>query len=348
MVAIGIFLHAVGGFAAGSFYMPFKKIKDWAWESAWLINGIFSWIIMPWVIGFVTVPGLLSLLLDAPIKNVVLCYLFGVLWGVGGLTFGLSMRYLGMSLGYAITLGLCAAFGTIIPPIYDGTFGGLLATASGLTTLGGVMVCLIGIAVCGWAGVSKEKELSSEQKQETIKEFNFGKGLLVAVFAGVMSACMAFGIAAGEPIADLAVARNVPTLWQNSPVFIVVLAGGFMTNFLWCVYLNFKNRSGRDYIEMTRPSFARNYVLCAAAGITWYLQFMFYGMGTTRMGGYDFASWSIHMAFIIVFSNMWGLVFREWKGCSGRTLTIIGTGIGIVMASILLIGAGSYIKSVGK
>lgn len=348
MVALGVFLHALGGFAAGSFYMPFKKIKDWAWESAWLINGIFSWIIMPWVIGFLTVPGLLPLLLDAPIKSIGLCYLFGVLWGVGGLTFGLSMRYLGMSLGYAITLGLCAAVGTIVPPIYDGTFGALLGTTSGLTTLSGVMVCLIGIAVCGWAGVSKEKELSSEQKQETIKEFNFGKGLLVAVYAGVMSACMAFGIKAGEPIADLAVARDVPTLWQDSPVFVVVLAGGFMTNFLWCVYLNFKNRSGRDYIEMTRPGFARNYIFCAAAGIMWYLQFMFYGMGRSRMGGYNFASWSIHMAFIIVFSNMWGLVFREWKGCSRRTLTIIGAGIGIVIASILLIGAGSYIKTLEK
>lgn len=238
MLLIGVFLHAVGGFAAGSFYMPFKKIRSWAWESAWLINGVFSWIIMPWLIAIITVPGLRRILTDAPAKSIALCYLFGVLWGIGGLTFGLSIRYLGMSLGYAIALGFCAAFGTIIPPIYDGSIGDLLASISGVITLGGVLVCLAGIAICGWAGVAKEKELSSEQKTESIKEFNFSRGLCVAIFAGIMSACMAFGIAAGKPIADLAVQHNVPTLWQNSPVFIIILAGGFTTNFLWCVFLN--------------------------------------------------------------------------------------------------------------
>jgi L-rhamnose-H+ transport protein len=348
MLLAGVFLHAVGGFAAGSFYMPFKKIRSWAWESAWLINGVFSWIIMPWLIAIITVPGLLRILTVAPAKSIALCYLFGVLWGIGGLTFGLSMRYLGMSLGYAIALGFCAAFGTIIPPIYDGSIGDLIASLSGVTTLGGVLVCLAGIAICGWAGVAKEKELSSEQKTESIKEFNFSRGLCVAIFAGIMSACMAFGIAAGKPIADLAVQHNVPTLWQNSPVFIIILAGGFTTNFLWCVFLNFKNRSGKDYIDRSRPAFTLNYVFCAVAGVTWYLQFMFYGMGTTRMGDYNFASWSIHMAFIIAFSNMWGLIFREWKACSKRTLTIIITGIAVVVLSIALIGTGSYLKSAGR
>lgn len=348
MLIIGVFLHAVGGFAAGSFYIPFKKVRNWAWESAWLINGIFSWIIMPWLIAFITVPGLRGILTGAPAKSIVSCYLFGVLWGIGGLTFGLSMRYLGMSLGYAIALGFCAAFGTIIPPIYDGSIGDLLASTSGVTTLGGVAVCLAGIAICGWAGVAKEKELSSDQKTESIKEFNFSRGLCVAIFAGIMSACMAFGIAAGKPIADLAVQYNVPTLWQNSPVFIIILAGGFTTNFLWCAFLNFKNRSGKDYIDKARPAFTLNYIFCAIAGITWYLQFMFYGMGTTRMGDYDFSSWSIHMAFIIVFSNIWGLVFREWKACSKRTLIIIVTGIAVVVLSIVLIGTGSYLKSTGR
>ena len=348
MSLIGVFLHAVGGFAAGSFYIPFKKIRSWAWESAWLINGVFSWIIMPWLIAIITVPGLRGILTDAPAKSIAFCYLFGVLWGIGGLTFGLSMRYLGMSLGNAIALGFCAAFGTIIPPIYDGSIGDLIASISGVTTLGGVAVCLAGIAICGWAGVAKEKELSSEQKTESIKEFNFSRGLCVAIFAGIMSACMAFGIAAGKPIADLAVQHNVPTLWQNSPVFIIILAGGFTTNFLWCVFLNFKNRSGKDYIDRSRPAFTLNYIFCAIAGVTWYLQFMFYGMGTTRMGDYDFASWSIHMAFIIAFSNMWGLVFREWKACSKRTLTIIITGIAVVVLSIALIGTGSYLKYSGR
>ena len=348
MIALGIFLHSVGGFAAGSFYIPFKKVRNWAWESYWLVNGFLSWIIMPWIIALVTVPGLISILRESPKSSIVWSYLFGLLWGIGGLTFGLSMRYLGMSLGYAIALGFCAAFGTIIPPIYFGTFGALITSASGLTTLAGILVCLVGIAICGWAGISKEKELPDEKKKETIKEFNFTKGLWVATFAGVMSACMAFGIAAGKPIAKLAVERGVPSLWQNSPIFICILSGGFTTNFIWCLFLNIKNRTTKNYLDTTNASLAGNYIFSALAGITWYFQFMFYGMGTTKMGQYDFSSWTIHMAFIIVFSNIWGLIFREWKGTSRRTHTIVFSGILVLILSTIIVGLGNYLASIGK
>ena len=344
----GIVLHAIGGLAAASFYIPFKKVKNWAWESYWLVSGVFAWIIMPWVVALLTVPDLISILSAAPKSSVFWSYLFGVLWGFGGLTFGLSMRYLGMSLGYALALGFCAAFGTIIPPLYFGTFDSLLVNASGLTMLGGVAVCLIGIAVCGWAGMSKEKELPDEKKKETIKEFNFAKGLWVAIFAGVMSACFAFGIAAGKPIAQLAVEQGVPSLWQNSPVFIFVMLGGFTTNFIWCVFLNIKNKTLKDYVEDGDASIIVNYIFSALAGIIWYFQFMFYGMGTTKMGEYDFSSWTIHMAFIIVFSNIWGLIFREWKGSSNRTIRIIIFGIVVLIFSTLVIGLGNYLASLEK
>jgi len=209
-------------------------------------------------------------------------------------------------------------------------------------------VCLIGIAVCGWAGISKEKELTEEKKKETIKEFSFIKGMWVAIFAGVMSACFAFGIAAGKPIAQLAVEKGVPSLWQNSPVFIFILWGGFTTNFIWCAFLNFKNKTGKDYLNSSGGSIAVNYLFSALAGITWYFQFMFYGMGTTKMGKYDFSSWTIHMAFIIVFSNIWGLIFREWKGSSNRTIRIIVFGIVVLVFSTLVIGFGNYLASLGK
>jgi L-rhamnose-H+ transport protein len=348
MVALGVLLHAVGGFAAGSFYIPFKKVRNWAWESYWLVGGVFSWIIMPWVIAVVTTPQLFSLSGHVSVRILILSYGFGVLWGIGGLTFGLSMRYLGMSLGYAIALGFCAAFGTIIPPIFSGEFAELDRNSSGLVILGGVMVCLAGIAVCGWAGIYKERELSTEQKRASIKEFDFLRGLLVAIFAGVMSSCMAYGIAAGQPIAKLAVKHGVHPLWQNSPVLVVVLAGGFTTNFLWCLILNIKNRSAKDYLRADNTSLAVNYFFSALAGITWYLQFMFYGMGTTKMGRYNFSSWTLHMAFIIVFSNIWALLFREWKGVSRRTLTIVICGILVVVLSTVLIGAGNYMASLGK
>jgi len=345
---IGVVLHALGGLAAGSFYIPFKKVRNWAWESYWLVGGFFSWIIAPWVIAFLTTPDLIALLGAAPPKSVLLCYLFGVLWGVGGLTFGLSMRYLGMSLGYALALGFCAAFGTVIPPIVTGKLGEVVSSRSGIITLAGIVVCLAGIAVCGVAGVAKERELSDEKKKETVKEFNFVKGLWVAAFAGVMSACMVFGITAGEPIADLAVERGVRPLWQNNAVFVCILAGGFTTNFVWCVLLNIKNRTFRDYMKKGSASQVCNYVFSALAGVIWYFQFMFYGMGKTKMGSYDFSSWTIHMAFIIVFSNIWGLIFREWKGTSRRTHRIILFGILVLILSTVVVGLGSYLKSLGK
>jgi L-rhamnose-H+ transport protein len=254
------------------------------------------------------------------------------------------MRYLGMSLGMAMALGLTAAFGTLIPPIYAGQMGMLTSTLSGLVTLGGVVVSFIGIALSGKAGMMKDKELPEEKKQEHIKEFNFKKGIWVAFFAGVMSASFAYGIAAGKPIAEKAIELGTPELFSNSPSFIFIMAGGFTVNAIWCFILSFKNKTFRDYIKSKETSILKNYFLSALAGITWYFQFMFYGMGTTKMGEYDFASWSIHMAFIIVFSTMWGLILKEWKGSSKRTMRIVFIGLGILILSTFIIGAGNYIQ----
>lgn len=342
---LGIVLHALGGLAAASFYIPFKRVKNWSWESYWLIGGVFSWIIAPWIIALLTVPHLFNILFNASSSAVGWSYVFGVLWGVGGLTFGLSMRYLGMSLGYAIALGFCAAFGTIIPPIFQNQFGELIQNLSGIVTLSGVAVCLAGISFCGLAGTRKENELSGEQKKSVIQEFNLWKGIWVAFFAGIMSACMAFGIAAGKPIAALAVEYGAPDLWQNTPVFVIILAGGFTTNLVWCLYLNHKNNSWSDYTNLSNSPLALNYIFSAIAGTTWYFQFMFYGMGTTQMGKYDFSSWTIHMAFIIIFSNCWGWLFHEWKGVSQRTHTLVWTGVTILLLSTFVVGFGNYLAN---
>ena len=365
---LGVFLHAIGGFAAGSFYIPYKGVRKWAWESYWLVGGVFSWIIAPWIVASLTCPDPVAVLKAAPLSSIFWSYFFGLLWGVGGLTFGLSMRYLGMSLGYALALGFCAAFGTLVPPVAKFVLGfmshlwfnapvdsgaarelhTLLTSTSGLVTLAGVALCLIGIAVCGLAGVRKERDLSPEQKVAAIREFNFIKGVWVAVFAGIMSACMAFAIQAGKPIAALAVEHGSAELWQNTPVFIVILAGGFTTNFVWCVILYLRNRTAGDYLNAQGASLPLNYILSAIAGVTWYLQFMFYGMGTTQMGRYDFSSWTIHMAFIIVFSNLWALLFREWKGTSSNTQRVVFAGIAILTLSTLVVGYGNYIAALAK
>ena len=348
---LGVLLHMLGGLAAGSFYIPFRRVRGWSWESYWLVGGVFSWIVAPWVLALLTCPNVMQVLGSAPWSSLVRSYGFGLMWGVGGLTFGLTMRYLGVSLGMAVALGYCAAFGTLMPPVFAGQMGEIVTSHGGQVVLLGVAVCLAGIFVTGLAGVSKERELSEAEKRRAIQEFDFFKGILVATFSGVMSAGMSYGIAAGKPIAELARQANLAAgaapefanLWQNTPVFVVILAGGFTANGLWCLTLNLKNRSTGNYLDRRTP-LANNYFFSALAGTTWYLQFMFYGMGTTQMGPYDFSSWSLHMASIILFSTAWGIALQEWRGTSGRTRWRVALGLAVLVASLVTVGYGNHLK----
>ncbi|HID21090.1 MAG TPA: rhamnose/proton symporter RhaT, partial [Planctomycetaceae bacterium] len=272
--------------------------------------------------------------------------LFGMLWGLGNLTFGLSVRYLGMALGYAVALGFCMTFGTLIPPVFQGKVGQIVSSASGLTILAGVAACLGGIGLCGLAGMRKEEELTEAEKQESVGEFALGKGFAVATMAGVLSACFAFGLAAGEPIADVSKAMGTEPVFSNNAVLVVILVGGFVSNAAWCVLLNVRNRSGGDYLSGPLVRQLRNYVLSALGGVIWYGQFFFYGMGTTKLGEkYGFSSWSIHMAFIIVFSNLWGLYFHEWRGTSRKTQGLVWAGLLTLIGSTMVIGYGNYLAT---
>lgn len=342
--ALGVFLHAVGGFAAGSFYAPLKKVRKWSWESFWLVMGLAAWLGTPWIVASITIPDLLRVLADSPSRAWGLCLLFGMLWGLGNLTFGLSVRYLGMALGVAVALGFCMVVGTLTPPIVEQRMGSILATSSGLTIIGGVFACLGGIGLCGWGGISKEGELTDEQKTAAVAEFALGKGFAVAAMAGILSACFAFGLDAGKPIAEAAVAHGAEPLFSNNASLVVILIGGFVSNAVWCLYLNFRNRSFADYVTGPLSRQLRNYILSALGGVIWYGQFFFYGMGTTKLGEiYDFSSWSIHMAFIIVFSNLWGIVFREWRGTGTKTKMLVWAGILTLIASTMVIGYGNYL-----
>lgn len=343
-VILGVILHALGGFASGSFYLPYKKIRGWAWESYWLVGGLISWVLAPWIMGSLTVHNLLGVLRQADTATLGWTYLWGVLWGFGGLTFGLAMRYLGLSLGMAVTLGLCAVFGTVVPPVYEGTFPALVHSASGQVILMGLVVCVMGIVICGLAGVMKEKSLSTDQKKAAIAEFDLRKGVLVAVFSGIMSACFSFGLTAGKPIADIAKSTGTDDLFVNNATFIVIMLGGLTTNAIWCIYLNLKNKTYTDYLNPTLPAL-RNVIFCALAGFTWYLQFFFYGMGDSQMGEYRFSGWTLHMAFIIAFSSFWGLLLHEWRGANRLTMRTVSLGILAVVLSTVIVGYGNYLGS---
>jgi L-rhamnose-H+ transport protein len=379
--ALGVFFHWLGGLASASFYVPYRGVKNWAWETYWLVGGFFSWIIAPWIVALTMTHDLMRVLHEAPASSLFWAYVFGVLWGLGGLTFGLTMRYLGMSLGMAVALGYTAAFGTLMPPIFRGVFAAeVLGTHSGLVILGGVAVCLLGIAFAGAAGVSKEREMSTEQKRASIKEFDLKKGLLVATFSGVMSACFAYGLAAGDPIKAITIQHGTPVLWQGLPVLVVVLAGGFTTNFIWCLILNLRNRTGYQYFESemrgklparneehileavtdapaeemavavavaqdaaVRAPMLANYLFSALAGTTWYMQFFFYTMGETQMGRYKFSSWTLHMASIIIFSTLWGIALKEWKGAGARTRLLVALSLLVLVSSTVIVGYGNYV-----
>lgn len=346
-VILGVFLHFLGGFASGSFYMPFKKVKQWAWESYWLVGGTFSWLVVPPIAAALTLPAFGEIIHTANPSTLGWTYLMGLLWGIGGLTYGLGVRYLGMSLGNSVILGYCAAFGALIPPIYYDffpttgkvTISDMFATPGGKLVLLGVMVCLAGIFICGRAGMMKEKELPEEEKKKTIAEFALGKGLIVATISGILSACFNFGIEAGKPMALVAVEAGFNPLFQNNVTYVVLLWGGLTTNFIWCIILNYRNKSFGNYIDSSTP-LLENYLFSAMAGTTWFLQFFFYGMGESKLGN-GASSWILHMAFIILVSNMWGLVLKEWHGVTRKTVLAIAAGILTILASVLIVGYGN-------
>jgi L-rhamnose-H+ transport protein len=359
---LGVVFHWIGGLASGSFYVPFRRVKFWAWETYWLVGGFFSWIIVPWIVGLFMTRDLLAVLREAPRLSIFWAYVFGVLWGLGGLTFGLTMRYLGMSLGMAVALGYTAAFGTLMPPIFRGEFVSMvLGTHSGIVILAGVGISMLGIVFAGAAGMSKEKELSDQQKCEAIKEFDLKRGFLVATFSGTMSACFAYGLAAGDPIKELTVKHGTPSLWQGLPVLVVVLLGGFTTNLIWCVILNVRNGTAYQYLSSEiradnhgsndmalRAPMMSNYLFSALAGTTWYMQFFFYTMGETQMGRYKFSSWTLHMASIMIFSTLWGIALHEWKGAGTRTKLLVALSLAVLVASTIVVGYGNYLGVAGS
>jgi len=380
---IGVIYHWIGGFASATNFIPFRGIKRWSWEIYWLIQGFAAWIVAPTLLGSIFVPNLFGIIHQVYVtnpKNVLLAFVFGVLWGVGGITFGLAIRYLGIALGYAIALGLCAAFGTVVPPIAHGQFGAILHSTAGQIILLGVVVCLVGVAVNGAAGVSKEREITPEEKAEAGEtDYNFGKGIAIAILAGFMSSFFAFGLDAGKPIGDLArtqlLANGRLDLWQNLPILVVVLWGGFVTNFIWSAILIFQNGSVRQfagepgsnpmrathatgqtlvdfdpldpstYDRLAPRTLIANYIFAALAGVIWYFQFFFYSMGQTKMGKYDFSSWTLHMASIIIFATLWGLFLKEWRGTSRRTKTLVATGLFLLISSTVVVGYGNYLKA---
>ncbi len=403
-VILGVIFHFIGGFASGSFYMPFKKVKGWAWESYWIVGGLFSWLIVPPLAAYLTIPDFSQIIAQTDRSTLLYVFVFGLLWGIGGLTYGLGVRYLGVSLGSSIILGLCMVFGSLIPSIYyqffptagKDTISMITGSTWGLTVLAGLAVCIIGIILCGKAGMMKERQFkqsggqlpkmdekalraqrtvtqpvgaeefsykttfeesflpeaptaSSHGALSGVAEYKFGLGLTVAIISGILSACFNFGLESGQPMAK--VANDIWTtanpgqgefLYRNNVVYVVLLWGGLTTNLIWCLMLNARNKTFGDYVNKRVP-ILRNFLLCALAGTTWFLQFFFYGMGESKLGN-GASSWILHMSFIILVANAWGLIANEWKGVSQKTKATIIAGVVTIILAVLIVGYGNYLK----
>jgi L-rhamnose-H+ transport protein len=338
---LGIILIAIGSIGAASFYVPFKRVRVWAWESYWLIQGVAAWIIAPVLAALVFIPKgeLIPIFREAPTEAKLMAVFFGVLWGVGSLTFGLSIRYLGIALGQSITLGLCAAFGTLIPPIVAGI--NLFSSTAGILTVVGVSVTLAGITIIGYAGSLKSKEMSADEKMAAVKEFALKKGLYISIFSGLMSACFNFGFEAAKPIEDVALAHGTKPLFQKNPSLIFLLAGGFLSNLIYCGYLNIRNKTYKDYYCVDRNVFVNNIIFTFFAGFLWFLQVQFYGMGYSKLpAGMAVFGWSILMALNIAISNIWGILLNEWKGVRRKTKMILVIGIAILILSTFIVKFG--------
>jgi L-rhamnose-H+ transport protein len=335
---VGLFIIALGSMGQSSSYVPIKKVKTWAWESFWLVQGIFAWLVFPYLGALLAVPEGHSLLevLSAGEGAALEALFYGALWGVGGLTFGLSMRYLGVALGQSIALGTCSAFGTLIPAMMVGTD---LFSGKGLVLLIGVSIAIAGIAVIGYAGSLRSKNMTAEQKVAAVKDFALGKGLLVALLAGVMSACFSLGLEAAEPIKIAAIELGSSALFAGLPAILMITMGGFITNAVYCIFQNVKNKTGNDYFKVPGNVFINNVLFCALAGILWYSQFFGLALGKSFLteGSVMMAfSWSILMSLNVTFSNVWGILLKEWKGAGTKTIFVLVAGMLILIFSLIL------------
>jgi len=338
-ILFGILLIAVGAFSSGSFAVPFARIKNWQWETYWMVYSVGAYVIFPLLACLIFAPYWWAVIKLTPAGTLLLVFLLGAIYGIGNLSFGLSLRYLGLSLGYALSLGLMLAIGTLIPPIIDGRLKVMIESSGGNMLLAGIGVAAIGIAFSAWAGILKDKSLERDKKLGSIGEFDLIKGILAALLVGVTGSAMSLGFEQGLPVVDIAEQQGTDPLFSMMPVYIVLLMGTLVTTIIWCGFLGIKNKSLKNYATAKNSrTLLLNYGFGLLAGLLWFSQFIFYGMGKSKMGPFTFTSWGILMALTIGFASVWGLIRGEWKGVSLKVYVIMGISLIILILASFMIG----------
>lgn len=338
-ILTGILLIALGAFASGSFAVPFGKIKGWSWETYWMVFSVGAYMLFPLIACLIFAPGFIPIILSVPSSTLLSVFLLGAVYGVGNLSFGLALRYLGLSLGYSLSLGLMLAIGTLIPPAMDGRLQMMMQGKGGTMLILGIVIASVGIALSAWSGILKDKTMSQAKKQESIGEFNLIKGAMAAVLVGFTGSAMSLGFEQGNIVTEMAANQGVDPLFAMMPLFVILFAGTFVTTIGWCLYLGIKNGSLKNYGNAaTSRTLTFNYIFGLMAGLLWFSQLIVYGMGKSKMGPYTFTSWGILMALTIVFATIWGLIRREWKGAPVKIYVLMILSLLIIIASSFLIG----------
>lgn len=344
---LGIGFHALGALLSSNCYAPQKYVKRWSWETFWLVQAAWCWLLWPIIGAAATIPHLGLVLAEAPGDRMLFSFLLGIAYGVGGTAFNVSIRYIGFSLTYSIAVGLSSILGTLVPPLVRGEFAAILARPGAGWVLAGVAAGAAGIAICGAAGRLKERDLDAAKGGRG--EFSLVKGLLLSLVAGLLSAVYGFALEVAAPVADLA-ERHGAGVWKGNVVYLFANTGAFVTAALYSLYLARKNRSLGELRQTSGlPSALKwNYLFALLTGTLWYGQFFFYNLGHVRLGAqYGFSSWAIHMIMLVLFSNLLAVLFKEWKGCRGRTQALVGLGLGVLCAAVLMLTYGNRLGETG-
>jgi L-rhamnose-H+ transport protein len=336
----GIFFHSVGAAGASLCYTPEKKVKSWSWQTYWLAQAAICWLVLPIFVAWITIPDLAIVLQEAPKAAMLSSFVYGMLYGIGGTAFGMSIRYVGYSLTYAIAVGISCVVGTLLPPIMNGTLSTTLQGVGANYIISGIAMGALGIVVCGIAGRKKEKLMETEGGKSS-SHFSFAKGLPLCILAGILSAFYGFAIAEGAPIVEVAAAHGAAD-FKTNVVYIFSNTGAFVTTLLYCLYLHIKENTLTEYIKVPK-SLGTNYLMAIITGVLWYFQFFFYGLGHVNLGKYEFSSWAIHMILLVLFSVLTGVVLKEWKMCTRSILQILVLAITILIAAVLLLTFGNYL-----
>ncbi len=341
---LGVGLHAIGAFFAATCYTPQKRIKGWSWQTYWLTQASFCWLLLPILGAWLTIPDLLVVLHQAPTDAMVKSFLLGAAYGIGGTAFGISIRYIGFSLTYAIAVGLSSVLGTLIPPLVKGTLAEVVHKPGAIWVIGGIAVGALGIAGAGWAGRLKENDLSAQSSRG---EFSLSKGLMLSLLAGVLSAVYGFALEAGTPIADVA-SQHGAGVFRGNVVYIFSNTGAFLTSAIYCLWLHARHKTMNEHVELPAgpeaASLPVNFIMAAITGLFWYGQFFFYNLGHVRLGDqFAFTSWAIHMIMLVLFSNLMGVLLQEWHRCRRITHVVIGLALVVLVAAVLLLTYGNHV-----